>query len=79
MRLRSSPPQAIAREDTPKARVKYAFTIRADDRDVKATCDVPIPGPIQVRVRDDQNEILLISSLYNIKIRCTSGELHPFA
>ena len=53
MRLRSSPPQAIAREDTPKARVKYAFTIRADDRDVKATCDVPIPGPIQVRVRDD--------------------------
>ena len=27
--------------------------IISDDRDVKATCDVPIPAPIQVRVRDD--------------------------
>ena len=56
MTLRS-PPTAEFGDDTPANRALCAFTIRPDDRDVKAVCDVPILAPYQpARSRAEQAE-----------------------
>ena len=56
MTLRS-PPTADFGDDNPTNRALCAFSIRPDDRDVKAVCDVPILAPYQpARGRADAND-----------------------
>jgi hypothetical protein len=54
MRLRSPAPIKVYNVDSPSARAAHAFTVKSDDRDVKQACDVPILGPVSVRVRDER-------------------------
>ena len=54
MRLRSPAPLKVYNVDSPSARAAHAFTVKSDDRDVKQACDVPILGPVSVRVRDER-------------------------